>query len=52
MSITRRQNLAGAIARWLLALLSVRFVRPHSSHPPAPLDDGDLAQRVRLTGEW
>jgi hypothetical protein len=49
MRITFRQGLASVIVRWLLALLPARTPpRP----PQAPLDEADLAQRVRLTGEW
>jgi len=49
MSITLYQMLASAMP-WLAALLRSRRSRARVSHEP--LDETDLAQRVRLTGEW
>jgi len=49
MSITLFQMLASAMP-WFAALLRSR--RSITRLPPAPLDDTDLAQRVRLSGEW
>jgi len=49
MSITLYQVLASAMP-WLAALLRTR--RPRTRVATEPLDDADLAQRVRLSGEW
>lgn len=47
--ITHCQALAGAIARFVAALLRGRRAAPPSS---VPLGELDLAQRVRASGEW
>ena len=39
------------IARLVLNALGLGTVLPHSA-PRIDIDDADLAQRVRLTGEW
>ena len=53
MRITHRQTPADAIARKLAILLRrlrrVTRARHAARHRP---DDNDLAQRVRLSGEW
>jgi hypothetical protein len=53
MRITFRQAPPRAIAR-MLAILRRRQRRVPRGRPVAPLpsDDNDLAQRVRLSGEW
>ena len=50
MRITHRQTPAHAIVR-LLAILLRRLRRARRAMQPRP-DDADLAQRVRLSGEW
>lgn len=52
MRTPSRQNMAGAVARWLVALLHTLRLAPRGQPISPILDEGDLAQRVRLSGEW
>ncbi|NML46209.1 hypothetical protein HHL11_20845 [Ramlibacter sp. G-1-2-2] len=51
MILTLCQIAATVIARWLSTWRHSRRVRVQPV-PPEPLDEEDVAQRVRLSGEW